>query len=109
PRLTGSAPRGVSAHFETQYQRLESSSTESPPGGGDLLVHVPEGAKSPWHHIENLDLFFSRISFHRAGGTHHLLGSQCWWEAWAWCDSELGQRLPLPLGHHTALEGFGAG
>uniref|UniRef100_A0A8C4UMA4 Uncharacterized protein n=1 Tax=Falco tinnunculus TaxID=100819 RepID=A0A8C4UMA4_FALTI len=55
------------AHFETQYQRLESSSTESPPGGGDLLVHVPEGAKSPWHHIENLDLFFSRISFGRAG------------------------------------------
>lgn len=38
------------AHFETQYQRLESSSTESPPGGGDLLVHVPEGAKCErWH------------------------------------------------------------
>ncbi|OXB69219.1 hypothetical protein ASZ78_011339 [Callipepla squamata] len=56
------------AHLETQYQRLESSSTESPPGGGDLLVHVPEGAKSPWHHIENLDLFFSRISFRRLCG-----------------------------------------
>ncbi|NWV48013.1 ATG9A protein, partial [Daphoenositta chrysoptera] len=65
------------AHFETQYQRLESSSTESPPGGGDLLVHVPEGAKSPWHHIENLDLFFSRISFCRArknGFTCMLIG-----------------------------------
>lgn len=33
------------AQLETQYQRLESSSTESPPGGGDLLVHVPDGAK----------------------------------------------------------------
>ncbi|CAL8273736.1 unnamed protein product [Merluccius merluccius] len=51
------------AHFDTEYQRLEASYSDSPPGEDDLLVHVPEGAKSQWHHIENLDLFFQRISF----------------------------------------------
>nr|KAF6449666.1 hypothetical protein HJG59_001168 [Molossus molossus] len=51
------------AQFDTEYQRLEASYSDSPPGEEDLLVHVPEGSKSPWHHIENLDLFFSRISF----------------------------------------------
>lgn len=125
------------AHLETQYQRLESSSTESPPGGGDLLVHVPEGAKcepgawaaagregaagrgaarrkrrsglraagcglravwsregpvlglslvltlpllpaAPWHHIENLDLFFSRISFRNLWGGG-VRGEPCRW------------------------------
>ncbi|CAL8290081.1 unnamed protein product [Gadus morhua 'NCC'] len=51
------------AHFDTEYQRLEASYSDSPPGEENLLVHVPEGAKSQWHHIENLDLFFQRISF----------------------------------------------
>ncbi|KTF75216.1 hypothetical protein cypCar_00023507 [Cyprinus carpio] len=66
------------AHFDTEYQRLEASYSDSPPGEENLLVHVPEGSKckmysrphidcvlivSPWHHIENLDLFFQRISF----------------------------------------------
>ncbi|KAF6112829.1 autophagy related 9A [Phyllostomus discolor] len=51
------------AQFDTEYQRLEASYSDSPPGEEDPLVHVPEGSKSPWHHIENLDLFFSRISF----------------------------------------------
>ncbi|XP_072324214.1 autophagy-related protein 9A [Scyliorhinus torazame] len=49
------------AVFTTEYQRLQSSYTDSPPGEEDLLVHVADGGKSPWHHIENLDLFFSRI------------------------------------------------
>ncbi|PNJ36649.1 ATG9A isoform 16 [Pongo abelii] len=48
------------AQFDTEYQRLEASYSDSPPGEEDLLVHVAEGSKSPWHHIENLDLFFSR-------------------------------------------------
>uniref|UniRef100_A0A667XFQ1 Autophagy-related protein 9 n=1 Tax=Myripristis murdjan TaxID=586833 RepID=A0A667XFQ1_9TELE len=52
------------AHFDTEYQRLEASYSDSPPGEENLLMHVPEGAKSQWHHIENLDLFFQRISFH---------------------------------------------
>uniref|UniRef100_A0A8D3B6Z6 Autophagy-related protein 9 n=1 Tax=Scophthalmus maximus TaxID=52904 RepID=A0A8D3B6Z6_SCOMX len=51
------------AHFDTEYQRLEASYSDSPPGEANLLMHVPEGAKSQWHHIENLDLFFQRISF----------------------------------------------
>uniref|UniRef100_A0A7N8X4M5 Autophagy-related protein 9 n=1 Tax=Mastacembelus armatus TaxID=205130 RepID=A0A7N8X4M5_9TELE len=51
------------AHFDTEYQRLEASYSDSPPGEENLLMHVPEGAKSQWHHIENLDLFFQRISF----------------------------------------------
>ncbi|MEQ2251293.1 Autophagy- protein 9A [Ilyodon furcidens] len=51
------------AHFETEYQRLEASYGDSPPGEENLLMHVPEGSKSHWHHIENLDLFFQRISF----------------------------------------------
>lgn len=80
------------AHFDTDYQRLEASYSDSPPGEEDLLMHVPEGSKcmiyihkskpqkptfilpnycllcneffaAQWHHIENLDLFFQRISF----------------------------------------------
>ncbi|MCJ8730071.1 hypothetical protein PDJAM_G00113620 [Pangasius djambal] len=51
------------AHFDTEYQRLEASYSDSPPGEENLLVHVPEGSKTHWHHIENLDLFFQRISF----------------------------------------------
>uniref|UniRef100_H3BZS7 Autophagy-related protein 9 n=1 Tax=Tetraodon nigroviridis TaxID=99883 RepID=H3BZS7_TETNG len=43
------------AHFDTDYQRLEASYSDSPPGEENLLMHVPEGAKSQWHHIENLD------------------------------------------------------
>uniref|UniRef100_A0A3P9JEJ8 Autophagy-related protein 9 n=1 Tax=Oryzias latipes TaxID=8090 RepID=A0A3P9JEJ8_ORYLA len=50
------------AHFDTEYQRLEASYSDSPPGEENLLMHVAEGAKSHWHHIENLDLFFQRIS-----------------------------------------------
>lgn len=94
------------AHFDTEYQRLEASYSDSPPGEENLLMHVPEGVKcmihmhksqtnirlfqnthapfvlysqwclritmslignnsfaAQWHHIENLDLFFQRISF----------------------------------------------
>ncbi|VTJ61652.1 Hypothetical predicted protein [Marmota monax] len=59
----GGQGAAVMAQFDTEYQRLEASYSDSPPGEEDLLVHVAEGSKSPWHHIENLDLFFSRISF----------------------------------------------
>lgn len=33
------------AHFDTEYQRLETSYNDSPPGEENLLVHVPEGTK----------------------------------------------------------------
>ncbi|XP_066543879.1 autophagy-related protein 9A isoform X1 [Amia ocellicauda] len=64
------------AHFDTEYQRLEASYNDSPPGEEDMLVHVPEGTKSQWHHIENLDLFFQRVyNLHQKNGfTCMLLG-----------------------------------
>ncbi|KAK5917009.1 hypothetical protein CgunFtcFv8_011936 [Champsocephalus gunnari] len=64
------------AHFDTEYQRLEASYSDSPPGEENLLMHVPEGAKSHWHHIENLDLFFQRVyNLHQKNGfTCMLLG-----------------------------------
>lgn len=33
------------AHFDTEYQRLETSYNDSPPGEENLMVHVPEGTK----------------------------------------------------------------
>uniref|UniRef100_A0A3P9JEN5 Autophagy-related protein 9 n=1 Tax=Oryzias latipes TaxID=8090 RepID=A0A3P9JEN5_ORYLA len=64
------------AHFDTEYQRLEASYSDSPPGEENLLMHVAEGAKSHWHHIENLDLFFQRVyNLHQKNGfTCMLLG-----------------------------------
>ncbi|KAM9354691.1 autophagy-related protein 9A [Pholidichthys leucotaenia] len=64
------------AHFDTEYQRLEASYSDSPPGEENLLMHVPEGAKSQWHHIENLDLLFQRVyNLHQKNGfTCMLLG-----------------------------------
>ncbi|XP_077176879.1 autophagy-related protein 9A isoform X3 [Paroedura picta] len=65
------------AHFDTEYQRLEASYNDSPPGEEDLMVHVPEGSKSPWHHIENLDLFFSRVyNLHQKNGFTCMLISE---------------------------------
>ncbi|XP_069778764.1 autophagy-related protein 9B isoform X2 [Narcine bancroftii] len=60
------------ARFEPhqEYQRLVGDEFEedSPPGE-DLLVHVPEGLKDSWHHIKNLDNFFTRIyHFHQKNG-----------------------------------------
>ncbi|XP_077587008.1 autophagy-related protein 9A [Stigmatopora nigra] len=57
------------AHFDTEYQRLEASYSDSPPGEENLLMHVTEGTKSHWHHIENLDLFFQRVyNLHQKNG-----------------------------------------
>ncbi|XP_048096388.1 autophagy-related protein 9B [Alosa alosa] len=58
------------ADFEAyqEYQRIEDFE-DSPPGEEDLLVHVPEGLRDSWHHIENLDIFFTRIyHFHQKNG-----------------------------------------
>ncbi|KAA0704476.1 Autophagy-related protein 9A APG9-like 1 [Triplophysa tibetana] len=53
------------AGFEThqEYQRIEDYDEDTPPGEEDLLIHVPESRGDPWHHIKNLDNFFTRISF----------------------------------------------
>ncbi|KAM8966620.1 autophagy-related protein 9A-like [Pelodytes ibericus] len=51
------------------YQRLEDFEEDSPPGEEDLLVHVPEAVKDSWHHIKNLDNFFTKIyHFHQKNG-----------------------------------------
>ncbi|KAM8810430.1 autophagy-related protein 9B [Eudromia elegans] len=47
-----------------EYQRLEDEE-ESPPGEEELLVHVSEGLQGSWHHIKNLDNFFTKISLGR--------------------------------------------
>ncbi|KAL7886856.1 hypothetical protein AOLI_G00045770 [Acnodon oligacanthus] len=59
------------ADFEAyqEYQRIEDYEEDSPPGEEDLLIHVPEGLKDSWHHIKNLDNFFTRIyHFHQKNG-----------------------------------------
>ncbi|CAL9688569.1 unnamed protein product [Knipowitschia caucasica] len=59
------------ANFEEyqEYQRVEDFEEDSPPGEEDLLLHVPEGLKDSWNHIENLDNFFTRIyHFHQKNG-----------------------------------------
>ncbi|XP_072297788.1 autophagy-related protein 9B [Eucyclogobius newberryi] len=59
------------ANFEEYqvYQRIEDLEEDSPPGEEDLLLHVPEGLKDSWNHIENLDNFFTRIyHFHQKNG-----------------------------------------
>ncbi|KAG9355829.1 hypothetical protein JZ751_000671 [Albula glossodonta] len=59
------------ANFEAyqEYQRIEDFEEDSPPGEEDLLVHVPEGLRDSWHHIKNLDNFFTRIyHFHQKNG-----------------------------------------
>ncbi|KAM6948537.1 autophagy-related protein 9B [Aplochiton taeniatus] len=59
------------ANFEAyqEYHRIEDLEEDSPPGEEDLLVHVPEALKDSWHHIKNLDNFFTRIyHFHQKNG-----------------------------------------
>ncbi|RVE61719.1 hypothetical protein OJAV_G00176080 [Oryzias javanicus] len=63
------------AHFETyqEYQRIEDFEEDSPAGEEDLLVHVPESLKDSWHHIKNLDNFFTRISFQNVSCCYKLV------------------------------------
>ncbi|XP_026876107.2 autophagy-related protein 9B isoform X2 [Electrophorus electricus] len=59
------------ADFEAyqEYQRIDDYEEDSPPGEEDLLIHVPEGLRDSWHHIKNLDNFFTRIyHFHQKNG-----------------------------------------
>ncbi|KAB1276236.1 Autophagy-related protein 9B [Camelus dromedarius] len=53
---------------EQDYERLEDcdpeGSQDSPLHGEEQpLLHVPEGLRGSWHHIQNLDSFFTKISF----------------------------------------------
>ncbi|XP_032763008.1 autophagy-related protein 9B [Rattus rattus] len=62
---------------EQDYERLEdcdpegSQDSSSPVHGEDHqpLLHVPEGLRGSWHHIQNLDTFFTKIySYHQRNG-----------------------------------------
>uniref|UniRef100_A0A8C5LBN8 Autophagy-related protein 9 n=1 Tax=Jaculus jaculus TaxID=51337 RepID=A0A8C5LBN8_JACJA len=60
---------------EQDYERLEDcdpdGSQDSPLHGEDHqpLLHVPEGLRGSWHHIQNLDSFFTKIySYHQRSG-----------------------------------------
>ncbi|NXR93353.1 ATG9A protein, partial [Hypocryptadius cinnamomeus] len=50
-----------------EYRRLEDCEEDSPPGEEEeeqLLLHVTEGPTDSWHHIKDLDSFFTKISWH---------------------------------------------
>ncbi|XP_069853177.1 autophagy-related protein 9B isoform X1 [Dipodomys merriami] len=60
---------------EQEYERLEDcdpdGSQDSPLHGEEQqpLLHVPEGLRGSWHHIQNLDSFFTKIySYHQRNG-----------------------------------------
>ncbi|XP_033048818.1 autophagy-related protein 9B isoform X2 [Trachypithecus francoisi] len=60
---------------EQDYERLEDcdpeGSQDSPIHGEEQqpLLHVPEGLCGSWHHIQNLDSFFTKIySYHQRNG-----------------------------------------
>ncbi|XP_032160570.1 autophagy-related protein 9B isoform X3 [Mustela erminea] len=60
---------------EQDYERLEDcdpeGSQDSPVHGEDQqpLLHVPEGLRGSWHHIQNLDSFFTKVySYHQRNG-----------------------------------------
>nr|XP_006211394.1 autophagy-related protein 9B [Vicugna pacos] len=60
---------------EQDYERLEDcdpeGSQDSPLHGEEQqpLLHVPEGLRGSWHHIQNLDSFFTKIySYHQRSG-----------------------------------------
>ncbi|XP_039582403.1 autophagy-related protein 9B isoform X2 [Passer montanus] len=55
-----------------EYRRLEDGEEDSPPGEEEeeqLLLHVTEGPTDSWHHIKDLDSFFTKIyQFHQRNG-----------------------------------------
>ncbi|XP_045693721.1 autophagy-related protein 9B isoform X1 [Phyllostomus hastatus] len=61
---------------EQDYERLEDGdpegSQDSPLHGEEQqpLLHVPEGLRGSWHHIQNLDSFFTKhiYSYHQRNG-----------------------------------------
>ncbi|XP_039255460.2 autophagy-related protein 9A-like [Styela clava] len=71
------------SNLETSYRRLDSTEEEdgegdSPPDGQAFLVHVPDGNKARWHHIEDLDAFFTRVyQYHQNHGFGCMMLQQC--------------------------------
>lgn len=52
------------AHFDTEYQRLEASYSDSPPGEENLLVHVPEGSKCKIYSRSHIDCVLTVCQSH---------------------------------------------
>ncbi|KAM3678986.1 autophagy-related protein 9B [Ammospiza maritima maritima] len=81
-----------------EYRRLEDCEEDSPPGEEEeeqLLLHVTEGPTDSWHHIKDLDSFFTKISWHSP-----------WWhcggQGGAWGDSGDG-RGDMGGVHHSFI------
>ncbi|XP_028933935.1 autophagy-related protein 9B [Ornithorhynchus anatinus] len=68
---------------QQDYERLEDCDPDRDPGYDppdsqespllgeeeELLLHVPEGLRGSWHHIKNLDSFFTKIyNYHQRSG-----------------------------------------
>ncbi|NXA59479.1 ATG9A protein, partial [Mohoua ochrocephala] len=61
------AEQGEEDREYREYRRLEDCEEDSPPGEEEeeqLLLHVTEGPTDSWHHIKDLDSFFTKISWH---------------------------------------------
>ncbi|XP_066058563.1 autophagy-related protein 9B isoform X2 [Chamaea fasciata] len=66
------AEQGEEDREYQEYRRLEDCEEDSPPGEEEeeqLLLHVTEGPTDSWHHIKDLDSFFTKIyQFHQRNG-----------------------------------------
>nr|XP_030119956.3 autophagy-related protein 9B isoform X2 [Taeniopygia guttata] len=66
------AEQGEEDREYRQYRRLEDCEEDSPPGEEEeeqLLLHVTEGPTDSWHHVKDLDSFFTKIyQFHQRNG-----------------------------------------
>ncbi|XP_020655810.3 autophagy-related protein 9B [Pogona vitticeps] len=60
----------VSQEHYGDYHRLPDYEEDSPhEDEEELLIHVTEGLKDSWHHIKNLDNFFTKVyHFHQKNG-----------------------------------------
>ncbi|NXD31370.1 ATG9A protein, partial [Spelaeornis formosus] len=70
---------------DREYRRLQDCEEDSPPGEEEeeeqLLLHVTDGPTDSWHHVKDLDSFFTKISWHRpcwhCGDFHQRNGFAC--------------------------------
>ncbi|NXB72316.1 ATG9A protein, partial [Donacobius atricapilla] len=61
------AEQGEEDREYQEYRRLEDCEEDSPHGEEQeeqLLLHVTEGPTDSWHHVKDLDSFFTKISWH---------------------------------------------
>jgi len=65
--------------FETSYYRFDSPAEEGLSFNEDAcLMHVPERSKAHWHHVQDLDGFFTRVyHYHQKHGLLCIFLQQC--------------------------------